>query len=1018
MVNKVKMKRPTEKELSEEPALPEFHFVTSEETIQHFTSDADNGLGSTAAETSLQKYGPNELFGDAGISVWKVLFANTVNSMNAVLVTALIVGLAVQDWIKAGVLLLVIVTNSGIGFWQEFKSEKTMDALRKMSSPTARVLRNHDWQIISSSEVVPGDIVALEEGDVVPADIRLISVVNLETDESLLTGEAMPISKHTRPLTKPADNAALPLGDRKNCAYRNTTVSKGRGHGIVFATGLRSEVGKIARLVSAKKEGSGITGVQKTPLQKSLDRMMFFCLGAAIILGVIVFAVNKFQWDIDIFLYAIAVGIAILPEGLPAVVTVSMAVGLKRMSQQKAIVRRLAAIEAVGQVTNICSDKTGTLTEGKMVLKTAWFAGNTYTVTGRGLEPIGDVIESKSLDGSEPTVKITKESARERYALEQGLLTSALCVSSTISFDDEQQRWKSTGDPTEVAVQVFAAKLQFDKKVLISQGQTFVAEYPFDSNVKRMTVVYSDVNMNHHYYSKGAVERVLERCTKYVSDTQEVLPLTESFQSTIFSVVEEFAGRGMRVLALASKMNPPTDEKLNVSKADLDEDAPKMPRDSAESDLTFLGLVAIYDPPRPESLPSVLECQRAGIVVHMATGDHPKTAEAIAREVGILKPGDREGALVITAAQFDAMTDAEVDALPELPRVLARCSPESKVRLVAALHRRKKFVAMTGDGVNDAPAVRQADIGIAMGLGGSDVTKQASAITLTDDNFKTILVAVKEGRRLFTNSSLIALHLLSGNVSEVVALVIGLAIRDQYGNSVFPMSAIQILWLNMVTSSPVALALGMELASKDVMNYPPRAVESTIWTKEFFVDNLFYGLFMGALSLSSFILQLGVQGNGFDKIPHGCNKKYTRECDLVFAARGMAFYSLSLLLLAHGFNCRHTRLSIFNRQQPLNKYLWYAVILGLFVTVPSAYIPGVDTEVFNQLGFTWGWGYIIGQIILFLAASELYKLFKRNFWFKNEQTPSTQLGDPELGFMVTASETTESSAPFFNEKKR
>ncbi|KAJ3106997.1 hypothetical protein HDU96_008037 [Phlyctochytrium bullatum] len=996
-MTKTKGKRPTTEQLNNEAPLPDFHFLTSEEAVAHFKSDAEHGLNTATVNEYLEQYGPNELFGDAGVSVWKVLFANTVNSMNAVLVTALIVGLAVQDWIKAGVLLLVIVTNSGIGFAQEYKSEKTMDALRKMSSPTARVLRNKDWEIIASADVVPGDIVALEEGDVVPADLRLISAVNLSADEALLTGEALPIVKFVHPLVPGAEGTGQPpLGDRKNCCYRNTTVCKGRGIGVVFATGLRSEVGKIARLVSEKKDTGSISGIQKTPLQKSLDRMMFACLASAVILGVVVFAVNKFRWDIDIFLYAIAVGIAIIPEGLPAVVTVSMAVGLKRMSQQKAIVRRLAALEAIGQVTNICSDKTGTLTEGKMVLKFAWFAGKTYSVGGRGIEPVGDVIESKNIDGSDETGTITKEMTKTRLALEQGLMACALCITSTLSYDEEDQRWRSTGDPTEVAVQVFAAKLKFEKKELNKEGFLFLAEHPFDSNVKRMTVAYQQADNSVCYYSKGAVERIMERCMSYYNDNDEVVLIDSDFHRRCTEAMDEFASRGMRVLALATKVV--SEEFRNDSES----------RDDAESGLTFVGLCAIYDPPRPESRPSVMECYRAGMVVHMATGDHPKTAEAIAREVGILGPNDPPGEpLVLTAAQFDAMTDEQIDALEELPRVLARCSPESKVRLVDALHRRNKYVAMTGDGVNDAPAVRAADIGIAMGLGGSDVTKQASAITLTDDNFKTILTAVREGRRLFSNSTIIALHLLSANVSECVVLVLGLVIRDREGNSVFPMSAIQILWLNMVTSSPVALALGMEAASKDIMDHAPRPLGSSIWTLEFIIDNLFYGLVMGTLSLGSFLLEAGVALKSIEGVlPPNCNKSYRDECKVTFAARGMAFYSLSLVLLVHGFNCRHQRLSAFTRQQTINKYLWFAVVLGLLITLPSAYIPIVDTQIFNQYGFTFGWGFIIGQVFVFMAMSELYKLLKRNYWFKAQAPRGFETGSPHSGFMRAETDAT------------
>jgi potassium/sodium efflux P-type ATPase len=464
----------------------------------------------------------------------------------------------------------------------------------------------------------------------------------------------------------------------------------------------------------------------------------------------------------------------------------------------------------------------------------------------------------------------------------------------------------------------------------------FVAEYPFDSSIKRMTSVYSLPDKKVLYLTKGAMERILDLCVN-AQEADGIVAMNKEYKDKIHHQMEKFASKGMRVLALAYKT--------------LDVHAETSSRSEIEQELTLAGIVAIYDPPRKESLPSVLLCREAGIVVHMATGDHAKTAEAIARDVGILKPEDTPGApLVLTAAQFDAMTDDEVDKLDSLPRVIARCSPETKVKLIRALHRRGRFVAMTGDGVNDAPAVKQADIGIAMGIAGSDVTKQASEITLTDDNFKTIMVAVREGRRLFVNATNIAQHLLSGNVSEVIVLVIGLAVLDVEGLPVFPMSAIQILWLNMATSSPVALALGMENAAKDIMKHPPRSPSEPFWTPNLITDTMFYGTVLGLFSLGSFLAYIN-STYGLRNIPTGCAKKYIGEqCRPLFEARAVAFYSLSALILVHGFNCRHSRYSMF-RVTEQNKYLWFAVFLGFVITLPTAFIENLNDGVFEQKGF-------------------------------------------------------------------
>jgi potassium/sodium efflux P-type ATPase len=600
-------------------------------------------------------------------------------------------------------------------------------------------------------------------------------------------------------------------------------------------------------------------------------------------------------------------------------------------------------------------------------------------VSGKGIEPVGEFFEVDD-NGNETTVN--SENLRQRKSLETLVLTSVLCVTCSLLLDPETNSWKAFGDPTEIALLASAMKLGMQKeKVIVENNLVFHAEYPFDSAVKLMTTVYRNSEMKYLHFTKGALDRLLPLCTHIQGkDSVELLDATQNHR--VHEEMLNFASKGMRVLGICTKI---------TETFDLAAD-----RTQVEKGLTLAGIVAIYDPPRTESLPSVQVCRSAGIVVHMATGDHAKTAEAIAREVGILLPSDPPGApLVMTATEFDHMKDEDIDKMAELPRVVARCSPATKVKLIEALHRRDKYVAMTGDGVNDAPAVKRADIGIAMGIAGSDVTKQASEITLTDDNFKTITLAVKEGRKLFANATNIAQHLLSGNVSEVIVLVLGLAIVDVLGLPVFPMSAIQILWLNMVTSSPVALALGVEDAAKDVMKFPPRAKNARIWTPQLLTDTAFYGTVLGMFSLGSFMLYIQYYTNfTLTTIPDGCAKKFVvNRCEGLFEARAVAFYVLSVLILAHGFNCRHNRYSVLKMEKQ-NKSLWFAVLFGLLITLPTAFIPVINTEMFEQYGFNsiW-WLFMVVQIVLFMILSEIYKFCKRRIYRPSKMELQVEIED-------------------------
>ncbi|KNE72470.1 potassium/sodium efflux P-type ATPase, fungal-type [Allomyces macrogynus ATCC 38327] len=937
--------------------------------------DTDLAVGLTENEAAhrLVEFGPNDLGGDNGPSAWRVLISNLVNPMNGILAVALAIALIARDWVEGAVLVVVILTNTLLGFRQEYKSEKTMEALRKLASPTAMVIRGGMAPtLIAAPLLVPGDLVLLAEGDQVPADLRVIDAVNLAATEALLTGEPIAVRKSIDPIVPRADmpaHAILPLGDQVCMAFKSTTVAYGRGKGIVTATGMKTAIGTMAAQVAA---GSKARAEAKTPLERSMMRMMMVCLGVALVLGVIVFAVNKWKLtDTQVLLYAIATAVAILPESLPAVLTVIMAFGVSTMAKQRAIVRRLASLEELGQVTHICSDKTGTLTEGTMAAVAGWVLGAEITITGAFHAAGG--IEGLS-----------------RAALEPVLRVMGLCHTCSITLDETTKMYSGTGDTTEIALAVAAHRQGQTKES--AENVEFVTEYPFDATLKCMSVVYRNLDANQFVIlTKGAVEAIVARSAAYqVADptiahaaaghaneiAATVHVLTPEYVTTeIMARAEFMAAQGLRVLALAHRHLAITStNELKLQEPTL--------RSEYERDLVFLGLVGIMDPPRAETAGAVAACQSAGIVVHMITGDHPATAAAIAKKIGLLSDADAGNpARVMVAPQWDALSDEQVDAMDELPLVLARCSPETKVKMIQALHRRGQTVAMTGDGVNDAPAISYADVGIAMGLGGADVTKQASDLTLTDDCFATIVQAIAQGRRIFTNIQKFTLHLLSGNVSEVVALIIGLAFSDGNGSPIFPMSPIQILWINLVTSSPIALALAVEPADDDVMRVSPR--RHGVFTRELMADTLVNGAVMGALTLVQFVAvaYLHAVDPLHSVVPTAsCNKVFTTECEAVFRARAVAFVTLSLLLLVHGLNCRSPRTSVLRTVWRDAKVLVVAMMAGLVVIAPLPYLPVINTKVFQHAPFDYEWGYIAATLVVFMLVAEAYKAAKRAWW--------------------------------------
>lgn len=709
-----------------------------------------NGLDPAEIAGRLQHHGPNKVEGAKGLSLWTILLRQVSNSLTLVLVITMVLSFAINDLIEGGVIIAVIVFNIVVGFLQDYRAEKTIQALYALSAPTCKVIRGGRDENIKAENLVPGDIVRLAVGDVVPADLRLAHSINLSTDEALLTGESLPVSKHAEVLLKARD---VPIGDRTNMVYSASTITRGRATGIVVSTGMNTEVGKIAMLLRSGRRDSGaeeerglrrivtkvqngfrvVLGLDGTPLQVTLSKFALLLFGLAILLAIIVFSASRWKVSDEVLIYGICVAVAVIPESLIAVLTIATALGTRAMARGNVIIRRLAALEAVGGVTNICSDKTGTLTQGKMVAKRVWLADGTSVTVQNTTHPF---------DPASGTVLVNDEAYEEKSKGEKGsplrnfLETIALCNNSNVAGGET---WTAVGEPTEIALHVLAMRFGMGKAALLeSGGRRLLSEFPFDSSCKRMSVVYTKGD-GAHAYAKGAVEALLPLMD--VTDDQKVAIVAEA---------DTLAAEGLRVLCVARKpvdvalftSPPPVEGEISIEKT--------ASRADAESNLSFVGLVGLYDPPRLESAAAVKKCQEAGITVHMLTGDHVKTATAIAREIGILPATASRGDIMV-ASEFDVLTNAEIDAMTRLPLVLARCSPTTKVRVVEAMHRRKAFCVMTGDGVNDSPALKKSDVGIAMGLNGSDVAKEAADMVLTDDNFASIVTAIEEGRRLFDN---------------------------------------------------------------------------------------------------------------------------------------------------------------------------------------------------------------------------------------------------------------------------
>ncbi|KAK4154490.1 calcium-transporting ATPase 3 [Chaetomidium leptoderma] len=962
-------------------------------------TDLENGFDSSEAGRRLQHHGPNTVEGARGLSTWTILMRQVSNSLTLVLVITMVLSFAIDDHIEGGVIAAVILLNIVVGFFQDYRAEQTIQALYALSAPTCKVIRAGLIESIRAEALVPGDLVKLGVGDIVPADLRLVHSINLSTDEAVLTGESVPVSKHAEIILKDRD---VPLGDRINMVYSASTVTRGRATGVVVATGMTTEVGKIADLLRRSKENPAdarttaagkawvkvrnlfrvLLGLDGTPMQVSLSKFALLLFALAIILAIIVFSVSRWNVTDEVLIYGICVAVAVIPESLIAVLTIATALGTRAMAKGNVVIRKLAALEAVGGVTNICSDKTGTLTQGKMVAKRVWLVDGTKVSIQDTTHPFDPTSGNVRVADE---VYTPKSPAAEKSAaqLKDFLETVALCNNSIVTKVDTS--YTAIGEPTEIALQVLAMRFGMGKPDLLqSDGHQLLAEFPFDSSCKRMTVVCSDED-GAFAYTKGALEAMLP-----LMDVSDVL------KTIIVAKAESLAAEGLRVLCIAKKAIDPTSVVPQGSTTDVEKvaqaDENSDQRSAVERNLSFLGLAGLYDPPRLESAAAVKRCQHAGITVHMLTGDHVKTATTIAYEIGILnRANPSNGNDIMVASAFDSLSDAQIDGMEHLPLVLARCSPTTKVRMVEAMHRRKAFCVMTGDGVNDSPALKKSDVGIAMGLNGSDVAKEAADMVLTDDNFASIVTAIEEGRRLFDNIQKFLLHLLVSNIAQVFLLLIGLAFKDPHGVSVFPLSPLEILWANLVTSSFLALGLGIEDAQPDIMQRPPHDVSIGVFTRELIIDKFVYGTAIGGLCLAAFTsVAYGV--NGPNGLGLGCNEDYSDACGVAFKARATTFATLTFLLLVTAWEAKHFTRSLFNMHPekysgPLsvfrtvwqNKFLFGAVTAGFVVAFPVIYLPVVNRIVFKHDAITWEWGVVAACVVVYTAIVEVWKAVKRRF---------------------------------------
>lgn len=882
------------------------YLASAEEVLEEQSTSAAQGLTAAEAQQRLANVGPNKLDEEEKTPMWKRFFEQMGDPMVIMLLVAAAISVITgfiqgePEWADAAIILSVVILNSVLGVVQEAKSEQALEALQEMSAAQSKVIRDGKMVHMASSELVPGDVVLLEAGDSVPADCRVLESASMKIEEAALTGESVPVEKHVDAITLADGADDVPLGDRKNMCYMGSTVVYGRGRAVVVGTGMNTEMGKIASaLTSAKKE--------LTPLQMKLNELSGILTKLVLAICVIIFAVDIVRhfgelgsnpaMMLDTFMVAVSLAVAAIPEGLVAVVTIVLSMGVTKMSRRQAIIRKMTAVETLGCTQIICSDKTGTLTQNKMTV-----------------------------------VKHELACAEEKF-----LAGMALC--SDAKWDEE--KGEAVGEPTECALVNDAAKAGM-KGLDIEHPR--VGEAPFDSGRKMMSVVVEEADGTFEQYTKGGPDVVLSRCT-HVYDNGEIVPMTDERREQILAANKAMADQALRVLALSSRTY--TEKPSDFSPEAL------------EHDLVFCGLSGMIDPVRPEVTAAIAEAKEAGIRAVMITGDHIDTAVAIARDLGIVEDASQ----AITGAELDKISDEEFKTRVRDISVYARVQPEHKARIVDAWKSLGNIVAMTGDGVNDAPSIKRADIGVGMGITGTDVTKNVADMVLADDNFATIINAVEEGRRIYDNIRKVIQFLLSANIAEVLSVFVATLI----GFTIF--QPVQLLWINLITDSLPALALGMEEAEGDVMKRKPRKASDGVFAGGMGIDIAFQGVIITILVLASFFAGMYFHNGGIE---------LSMLTDGIADPEGvtMAFITLSMVEIFHSFNMRSRRASIFSMKTQ-NKWLWGAAALAVVLTVVPVEVDFL-AEVFGFMTldpialFT-----ALGLAFLIIPLMEIYKAVMR-----------------------------------------
>lgn len=876
----------------------------------------ENGLSSEQAQEKLKSHGYNELVGKRGQTIWEMLLEQFKDFLVLILIAASLVSILIGEVTDSAVIILIVILNAVLGVIQESRASKALEALKKMAAPEAKVIRDGHIKEIPARELVPGDLVLLEAGNYVPADLRLVESMNLKIDEASLTGESVPVEKNADIVFQ----EEVPLGDRTNSAFMGTVVSYGRGKGVVVSTGMNTEIGMIAEMLESYQE-------EDTPLQKKLAELGKILGIASLAICGVVFLLGLLRGVpvLEMFMTAVSLAVAAIPEGLPAIVTIVLALGMQRMVKRHSIIKKLHAVETLGSTTVICSDKTGTLTQNEMTATRIYTDGKMYSISGEGYRPYGEfTFDNSKID--------PKADAHLQLLLTIGTLCNDAKLEESGTEKDNEKSWRILGDPTEGALVVAAAKAGIYTSDL-EKTMPRLQEIPFDSDRKRMTT-FHPAGQGYVAYIKGAPDVMLNLSTT-IYKSGKVVPITDEDRKNILEANHHMATQALRVLAIAYK-------DINAIPQEPD------PAD-IEKDMTFVGLIGMIDPARPEAREAIRVCKGAGIRPVMITGDYKDTAVAIAKELGMLEDESR----VLTGAELDTLSDEELTAAAKDVSVYARVSPVHKLKIVDAIKKNGHIVAMTGDGVNDAPALKKADIGVAMGITGTDVAKETADMILTDDNFASIVAAVEEGRVIYSNIRKFIFFLLSCNIAEIliifVAMLIGLPV---------PLKPIQLLWLNLLTDAFPALALGMEKKEPNIMNRPPRKPDEPIMDTRMKWQIAIQSTFMTVSVLGVFIYAL----------------KFTNGVE---AARTYAFATLIFSELLRAYTSRSETYSVFSIGFFANKFMVGGTVISFLLLLIVLYVPylrGVFGTTF--LSF-YDWDIIVAFGLIPFVAAEVSKIFLR-----------------------------------------